>query len=120
MWERLFASHPDHLAAGEAALCAVYPDARNPFAFPELAEEGLEAHTVREVWVMASPRADTYVDVTATFEKKLSALREHRSQGVDRDGQLEGWVRGFLTRNAEGAGWGDGRLAESFMVIATG
>src|ERR1700694_328168 len=39
---RIFASHPDHLAAGEATLCAVYPDARNPFAHRELlVEEGL-------------------------------------------------------------------------------
>jgi LmbE family N-acetylglucosaminyl deacetylase len=50
MWDRLFASHPDHLAAGEAAICAVYPDARNPFAFPELLGEGLDAHVVEEVW----------------------------------------------------------------------
>ena len=35
----LFASHPDHLAAGEATVCAVYPDARNPFAHPELLDE---------------------------------------------------------------------------------
>ncbi len=47
-WARIYASHPDHLAAGEAAICAVYPDARNPFAFPELLEEGLEPHTVPE------------------------------------------------------------------------
>ena len=38
-WARIYASHPDHLAAGEAAVCAVYPDARNPFAFPELLAE---------------------------------------------------------------------------------
>ena len=38
--DRIFASHPDHLAAGEAAMCAVYPDSRNPFAFPELLEAG--------------------------------------------------------------------------------
>ena len=38
-WDFIFASHPDHLAAGEAAVCAVYPDARNPFAHPELLEE---------------------------------------------------------------------------------
>ena len=50
--DRIYASHPDHLAAGEAALCAVYPDARNPFAFPELLEEGLEPWAVDEVWVM--------------------------------------------------------------------
>src|ERR1700730_5069530 len=56
LWDRLFASHPDHLAAGEATVCAVYPDARNPFAFPELAtEEGLEPHTVEELWIMAAP-----------------------------------------------------------------
>jgi LmbE family N-acetylglucosaminyl deacetylase len=49
LWDRLFASHPDHLAAGEATICAVYPDARNPFAFPELMAEGLEPHVVSEV-----------------------------------------------------------------------
>jgi LmbE family N-acetylglucosaminyl deacetylase len=119
MWERLRASHPDHLAAGEAALCAVYPDSRNPFAFPELAEAGLEAHVVEEVWVMSSPRADTFVDVTATFDKKLSALRAHVSQGVDRDGKLEGFLREFLSRNASNAGWEEGRLAEAFLVLQT-
>ncbi len=41
--DRIYASHPDHLAAGEATLCAVYPDARNPFAFPELFDEGSRA-----------------------------------------------------------------------------
>ena len=59
------ASHPDHMAVGEATLRAVYPDARNPFAFPELLDdEGLEAWTVSEVWLGASPRADHAVDVT--------------------------------------------------------
>ena len=45
------ASHPDHLAVGEATLSAVYPDARNPRAFRDLLEEGLDAHKVREVWL---------------------------------------------------------------------
>jgi len=55
LFDRIYASHPDHLAAGEAALCAVYPDARNPFAHPELlADEGLEPHTVGEVWLMSA------------------------------------------------------------------
>jgi LmbE family N-acetylglucosaminyl deacetylase len=120
IWGRIFASHPDHLAAGEAALCAVYPDARNPFAFPELAEEGLVAHVVSQVWIMASPRADTYVDVTTTFDKKLSALRAHVSQEVDRDGGLEERMRGWLSANAAQAGLEPGRLAEAFQVMATG
>src|SRR5665213_2692549 len=55
-WDFIFASHPDHLAAGEAAVCAVYPDARNPFAHPELLEEELEPWTVNELWIMGGPR----------------------------------------------------------------
>ena len=55
-YERMPANHPDHRAVGSAALDAVYPDARNPFAFPELlADEGLQPWTVREVWVTAGP-----------------------------------------------------------------
>ena len=57
---------------------------------------------------MASPRADTYVDVTATFDKKLSALRAHVSQEVDRDGGLETRLRGWLGQNAA---WRAGRRA---------
>lgn len=119
-WDRLFASHPDHLATGEATICAVYPDARNPFAFPELAEEGLEPHTVAEVWVMAAPGPNTYVDVTDTFDAKLAALRSHTSQEVDRSGQLEARIRGWLAGNAAAAGWAPGRLAEAFRRVETG
>jgi LmbE family N-acetylglucosaminyl deacetylase len=120
LWDRVFASHPDHLAAGEAAICAVYPDARNPFAFPELAAAGLEAHVVEELWLMASPRSDTFVDVTDTFDKKLAALRSHVSQETDRNGQLAEMIRGWLTLNAQSAGLPEGRLAESFFRMVTG
>jgi LmbE family N-acetylglucosaminyl deacetylase len=121
VWDRLFASHPDHLATGEAAICAVYPDARNPYAFPELVEEGLEPHTVEEVWVMAAPNANVYVDVTETVDAKLAALRAHVSQEIDRDGQLDSWIRPWLARNAAQAGWWEpGRLAEAFRRIGTG
>ncbi len=119
IFDRIFASHPDHLAAGEATLCAVYPDARNPFAFPELAAEGLEPHTVREVWMMAGPASNVYVDVTDTFASKVAALRAHVSQETDRGGQLETRLRGWLAANAAEAGLGDGRLAEAFRRIET-
>ena len=118
-WERIYSSHPDHLAAGEAAICAVYPDARNPFAHLELAAEGLEAWTVPEVWVMTTgDRADRFVDVTGTFERKLSALRAHVSQTAHME-DLEGMLRGWLGLNAAAAGWEDGRLAEAFRVVGT-
>jgi LmbE family N-acetylglucosaminyl deacetylase len=117
-WTRLFASHPDHLAAGEAAICAVYPDSRNPFAFPELAAEGLEAHIVDEVFVMGGPAPDTFVDVTDTFDQKVAALRAHRSQTAHH-ADLEGFLRVWLARNAEQAGWPPGRLAEVFQRLDT-
>jgi LmbE family N-acetylglucosaminyl deacetylase len=85
-YERIYASHPDHLAAGEATLSAVYPDARNPFAHVELlADEGLAEWTVSEVWVMGHERIDHYVDITDVFERKKAALQAHASQlpGVD-------------------------------------
>src|SRR5262249_3398217 len=60
-YARIGASHPDHRAVGAAALDAVYPDARNQFAFSELlADEGLEPWVVREVWLSASPQAHHY------------------------------------------------------------
>ena len=119
-WDRIYSSHPDHLAAGEAAISAVYPDARNPFAHLELAAEGLEAWTVEEVWVMAGGGgpANRYVDVTDTFERKLSALRAHVSQTAHMD-DLEGMLRGWLGANAVVAGLPDGRLAEGFRVVDT-
>jgi len=119
MWDRLFASHPDHLAVGEAAVCAVYPDARNPFTFPELAAAGLEAWSVEELWVMATPDANVFVDMTGAFERKLAALRAHVSQETDRGGQLADRLRGWLGANAAAAGWPEGRLAEAFRRIPT-
>jgi LmbE family N-acetylglucosaminyl deacetylase len=117
-WDRVSASHPDHLAAGEAAMCAVYPDARNPFAHLELAAEGLEAWTVHEVWVMSGTAtgANRYVDVTGTFERKLAALRQHVSQ-TSHMADLEGMLRGWLAMHARAAAFEDGRLAEAFRVV---
>jgi LmbE family N-acetylglucosaminyl deacetylase len=116
---RIGTSHPDHRAVGSAALDAVYPDARNPFAFPELlAHEGLAAWTVREVWISASPAADHYVDITETFPRKLAALRAHESQTGQMEG-LEDFLRGWLARAAGQGGLPEGRLAEAFQVIST-
>jgi LmbE family N-acetylglucosaminyl deacetylase len=117
-WARIYASHPDHLAAGEAAVCAVYPDARNPFAFPELLDEGLEPHTVPQLWVMATDRADRVVDVTDYFDLKLAALRSHRSQVGDGE-HLEDLLRNWMSGTASAAGMPEGSLAEAFHVVST-
>ncbi len=117
-WDSVYRSHPDHLAAGEATLRAVYPDARNPYAFPELRdEEGLEAHTVPEVWVMGLAPA-RYLDVTDAFEMKIEALRAHTSQTGHME-DLEDRIRDWMTRTAQDAGFPDGRLAESHRTLDT-
>lgn len=119
-YARIPASHPDHRAVGSAALDAVYPDARNQFAFPELlADEGLEPWTVREVWLMAGPQAGRFVDVTDTFSRKVAALRAHESQTGNME-NLEQFLRGWLARSAELAGLPEGHLAEAFQELATG
>jgi LmbE family N-acetylglucosaminyl deacetylase len=119
---RIFASHPDHLAVGEATLCAVYPDARNPFAHSELLEqEGLEPYSVADVWMSAavgSAQDTQVVDVTDTAERKLAALRCHRSQYSDWDA-LEQRVRGWLDATAKMNGLEPGRLAEQYVVVPT-
>jgi LmbE family N-acetylglucosaminyl deacetylase len=119
-WQRILASHPDHLAAGEAALAAVYPDARNPFAHPELVADGYEPWTVLEVWMMAAPARNRWVDITDALPRKLEALRNHVSQHTDADGNLEERMRGWGALIAQEAGLADGRLAEGFFVIDSG
>ena len=90
---RGYIGHPDHFAAGEATLAAVYPTARDRLTFPELLSEGLEPHKVRELWVMDRENADQYVDVTEYIETAVAALRAHASQvdPEDADRYLKGW-----------------------------
>jgi LmbE family N-acetylglucosaminyl deacetylase len=114
-WDRIFASHPDHLAAGEAAMCAVYPDARNPFAHPEL---DLDPWTVPEVWLMTHPQANRWVDITDTIGRKVDALLCHVSQMTD-PGTLEDRMRAWGAAQASAAGLAEGRLAEGFLVVRT-
>ena len=120
-YQRIAPSHPDHLAVGEAALCAVYPDARNPFAHPELlAEEGLDAWTVPEVWLMGGQRADRWVDITHVFDRKLAALRAHASQTGHMGDGLETMLRDWNGANAVAGRLPAGRLAEAYQVVPTG
>jgi LmbE family N-acetylglucosaminyl deacetylase len=113
---RLPTSHPDHRAAGSAALDAVYPDARNQFAFPELADEGLDPWIVPQVWISGGPQPNHFVDITGTFDRKVAALRAHESQ-TGHMTNLEEMLRGWLSRSAAMGGLADGRLAEAFQVL---
>lgn len=117
-FQRIHASHPDHLATGEATLCAVYPDARNEFAHPELVQEGLDAFAVPQVWLMADPEPDHFVDVTDSFDTKVAALLCHESQMTPID-DLDRVLRKWMGSTALSAGMAPERLAESFTVVET-
>jgi LmbE family N-acetylglucosaminyl deacetylase len=116
-WQRFRSSHPNHRATGELALQAIYPDAGNPFAHLPLKEdEGLEAWTVAEIWLLHSPHANHYVDVTDTFDRKLAAVRAHKSQ-VSHPERLAETLRARIEPNAAAANLPPGHLAEAFQVV---
>jgi LmbE family N-acetylglucosaminyl deacetylase len=117
-WARLPASHHDHLACGEATVRAVYPEARNPFAYPELLqEEGLEPWVVTELWLAAHPTRNHWVDITDTFDRKLAALHAHKSQTGHMGDELEKMLRDGFGASAREAGWGADRYAEAYHVV---
>lgn len=117
-WDYVYASHPDHLATGEATLGAVYPDARNPFAYPELTADEHPAWTVSQVWLTGAPRHELnhVVDITSVFDRKILALRAHASQ-VGHLADLDERVRARASAMAANGNLADGRLAESFHVV---
>lgn len=83
-------NHPDHRAAGQVVLDAVYPAARDHLNFPELWDvEKLEPHIVREVWVCGTLQPGVRLDVTAFWETKIRALHEHKSQIADPQAMAE-------------------------------
>jgi len=115
--QNLFAAyglnHPDHRAAGQVVLDAVFPAAGNKAYFPELIWEGLEPHMPREVWVSLSSQPNTVMDVTATWQVKLDALLRHRSQ----IGDAERFIQRMRSRHTEDSTDEDPRFEEKFRVI---
>ncbi|MFH1141101.1 MAG: PIG-L deacetylase family protein [Chloroflexota bacterium] len=80
-----YLGHPDHFAAGEATLSAVYPAARDHLTFPELLKEGLDPHKVREVLIQGHEHPDKWIDVSGTIEIAIQALNTHTSQVEGRE-----------------------------------
>lgn len=107
--------HPDHLAAGEAALSAVFPTARDHMTFPDLLEDGFEPHKVAEVWVMGHPEPDHYVDITDNVNTAVNAIAAHVSQvdGRSADQMMER-MQEWRRRTGVGRGM---QYAETFKKI---
>lgn len=112
--DQRYINHPDHRAAGEATLAAIFPSARDRLTFPDLLEEGLEPHRVREVYLAGAHEPDTAIDITAQMEKKLDSLRAHASQVGDFE--FEPMIREWAKETAE-KHEGSGEYAESFRYF---
>ena len=111
-----YVDHPDHLAAGEAALSAVFPAARDRLTFPELLEQGLEPHHVREVWIMYNDEgADMYVDVTEHIDTAVTALEQHKTQVTEEDAGIH--MRQWRSGAGKKVGF---QYAEAFKVFRFG
>ena len=116
--ESTYGSHPDHIATGEATMSAVYPDARNPFAFPGRPIVDLDDWTVDEVWIPFGSAAQDVVDITHQLDRKIEALMCHRSQHRD-PAAMQERVRTWWQGVAAEHGLPEGSSAEAFRVVDT-
>lgn len=118
--QNLFASyginHPDHRAAGQVTLDAVFPAAGNAAYFPELLDEGLQPHQPKEVWCSLASQPNVVIDVTDTWNVKLKAILQHKTQVGDPDKFLER----MKTRHTEDSTEENPRYEEKFRVVKYG
>lgn len=106
-------NHPDHRAVGQSAVDAVFPTARDPLNFREHLADGLAAWKVEQLYLWSTNEANQLVDIGATLDAKVAALRHHRSQFRDFDA-IERWVRRRAEELGERAGY---RAAEGFRRV---
>jgi LmbE family N-acetylglucosaminyl deacetylase len=111
LYDNDYINHPDHRAAAEAGLYAVFPSAVTRPIFPELLAEGYEPHQVKEVYITGTEKPNTYVDISATLDRKIEALRCHKSQLDPGEGQ---WVREWAAETGKAV---DLAYAEAFRVM---
>jgi LmbE family N-acetylglucosaminyl deacetylase len=107
-----YINHPDHRAAGLAAIDAVFPAAGQPNLFEELEAEGLTAHKPRKVFITGRMQSEVFVNITDTIDIKVNALRAHKSQMKDWDPEesIKAWAR-------ERAAGKEMAYAEAFKVV---
>lgn len=111
-YENDYINHPDHRAAAEAAIYAVFPSAGTRMIFTELLDEGLEPHNVKRLYIHGSEKPDTWVDIEDTLGLKLQALEKHFSQ-VDTH-HAEKMVRDWAEQEGRAKGL---RSAEAYRVM---
>jgi LmbE family N-acetylglucosaminyl deacetylase len=77
-WRR-YQLHPDHRAAGQVALDAIYA-AREWYVFPEQLVGETEPWRVKEVYLFWTDNADYWEDISQCIDARIAALARHASQ----------------------------------------
>lgn len=111
-----YIQHPDHYLSGEAVLAAIYPAARNGRTFPELLDEGLEPHTVQQIYMAGSNQSTRWFDIGATLDAKIAAMLDHTSQVSDPQG-LAAFLRTMAREAGTGAQPAPMEYAEAFRYV---
>ena len=111
-YENDYINHPDHRAAAEAAIYAVFPSAGTRMIFTELLEEGLQPHNVKRLYIHGNDKPDTWVDIEDTLELKLQALKKHFSQVDTHD--ADKMIRDWAAEEGRAKGL---RYAEAYRVM---
>lgn len=112
---RRYVWHRDHRIVGQVVMDALFPYARDHLAYPNLLEEGLEPHKVKEALFFGADEVNHWIDISTTFELKLEALACHATQMRElKVDNLESWLRARCRRLAEGS---DFTLAEAFHRV---
>jgi LmbE family N-acetylglucosaminyl deacetylase len=86
-----YINHPDHRAAATVTIDAVFPAAEMELLYPDLLAEGLASHRVNYVYISTRDDPNCYIDISATVETKIEALRLHASQMGEWD--PADWIR---------------------------
>jgi len=107
-----YINHPDHRAAAQAALYAVFPSAGTRLIFTELLEAGYEPHNVKRLYVHGAEKPDTWVDIGDTIDVKIAALKKHVSQLGNWD--PERMIREWAVEEAKEHGM---EYAEAYKVM---
>lgn len=108
--------HPDHWVSGEAALAAIYPLSGTRRAFPEMLDEGIEPHFVRDVYLVGGLQPNLRIDISDTMERKVAAMHHHYSQVADTE-RTAGFMRERAARTADGTTF---TYAEAFQFLRMG
>lgn len=112
---RRYLWHRDHRIVGQVVMDAVFPFARDHMAYPDMLEQGLEPHKVKELLFFGTEEINHYVDIEETFERKLEALQCHNSQVNELgNGDLRKWLKNRCRLLAKGSNY---RLAEAFHRV---